>query len=210
MKDNIDRLLEAVEHPERFSDAELNELLDSSEACETYYTMRKTADVFAEASESDIDAEWRSFAANHARKKYGLFRVPYSRPAAAVVIAIIASIAVVAATLGIKNSLERTEQPNVANHEFAAVSSAIESESIFSESSPALETIVFRDATLESIVDSLCVFYGVSANYQGETAKALRLYFKWNQEQPLGEVIDQLNSFGQISIDLKDNSLTVE
>lgn len=211
MKDNIDRLLEAVEHTERFTDSELDELLETKETREMYGVMRKTSDALFETPVPDIDAEWHSFTENHARNTSWIFRVLGMRPAAAVAIGVIASIAVVAATFGIKNSLGSASQPvSTATDEVAGVSNIADSDSILAEIATTPETVVFRDATLEEIVDSLCLFYGVSAKFNGTTAKTLRLYFKWNQEQSLSEVVEQLNSFGRINIALQNNALTVE
>lgn len=211
MKDNIDRLLEAVEHTECFTDAELDELFDTKEAREMYSVMRKTSDALFETPVPDIDAEWHSFTEKHARKTAWIFRVFGMRPAAAVAIGIIASIAVVAATFGIKNSLESASQPVLTDtHEVAGVNNITDTDSIVAEIVSTPETVVFRDATLEEIVDSLCLFYGVSAKFNSKTAKTLRLYFKWNQEQSLCEVVEQLNSFGQINIMVQNNTLTVE
>ena len=49
MKDNIDRLLDALEHPENYSDAEVEQILADPEAREVYDMLHKAADVSASA-----------------------------------------------------------------------------------------------------------------------------------------------------------------
>lgn len=41
MKDNIDRLLDALEHPENYTDAEVEQILADPEAREVYDMLRK-------------------------------------------------------------------------------------------------------------------------------------------------------------------------
>ena len=44
MKDNIDRLLDALEHPENYSDADVEQLLTDPEARNVYDMLQKPAD----------------------------------------------------------------------------------------------------------------------------------------------------------------------
>ena len=59
MNDNTDLLLEAIEHPERFSDDELSKLLQDPDTRELYLILTKTADAIAEPPVIDIDHEWK-------------------------------------------------------------------------------------------------------------------------------------------------------
>lgn len=208
MKDNIDRLLEAVEHPGKLSDAELGALLETSEAAEIYDMMRKASDALADTTVPDVDAEWRRFSTIHRRPGRNYF---FSRPAAAVAGVLIASLAVVAASLGIKYSMDRRDNAGIEEMPIAASAVAMSvSDSIVAEKTAECTELVFRDTTLEEIIDSFCSYYGATAVFRNNDAKKLRLYFKWNQAQTLNEVVDQLNSFGQINIVLKDNSIIVD
>lgn len=68
MKDNIDLLLDALEHPENYSDAEVEQILADPEAREVYDMLRKTADVSAPVSEINLDEEWRRFEAKQPKR----------------------------------------------------------------------------------------------------------------------------------------------
>lgn len=214
MKDNADRLLEAVEHPERYSDEELAMLFNDSEVRNLYDTMTKTSGLLTETPEPDIDMEWRRFAAANRKKK--LLRLPFSRHAAAAVVAIVASLAMVAATIGIKYTIEHpapqetdVRQPYEATEGTSGTDIAVQ-DSMTPESLPVPETRVFSDETLERIIVEICEYYGASAEFKSAAAKNLRLYFKWDQSQPLSDVVDQLNNFEQIDITLDKEVITVE
>ncbi len=85
MNDKTDRLLEAIEHPERFSDEELNALLSEPEIRELYDLMSKTSDAVAETPVYDLDKEWDTFVTNHYRSKNFILKF-FNRHAAAVMV----------------------------------------------------------------------------------------------------------------------------
>ena len=58
MKDRTDRLFEAIEHPDRFSDDEIQEMLNDPCMQELYKQICKTADALTTTEEPDIDREW--------------------------------------------------------------------------------------------------------------------------------------------------------
>ena len=69
MKGNINRLLDALEHPENYSDAEVEQILTDSEAREVYDMLRKTADASAPVAEINLDEEWRRFEAKQPKRR---------------------------------------------------------------------------------------------------------------------------------------------
>lgn len=139
-----------------------------------------------------------------------------SRNAAAVVIALVGTLAVVAATIGVTHyfiadkelaQTEQTEpqkQTDIANANFAPT------DTIPSETTPLAEIIVFKGENLEKILADMSGYYGVTVKFNKDAAKSLQLYFEWDQSLPLNEVVEQLNNFEQINITLTDKALTVK
>lgn len=219
MKDNIDRLLDALEHPEKYSDAEVEQLLTDPEAREVYDILRKTADVSAPVPEINIDDEWRRFEAKQPKRRPVILRwlsFMASRNAAAVVIALVGTLAVVAATIGVThyfiadNELTQTEQTEPQKRTNIANANVAPTGTIPSETTPLPETIVFKGENLERILADIAEYYGATVKFNQDAAKSLKLYFEWNQSLPLNEVVEQLNNFEQIDITLTDKVLTVK
>lgn len=219
MEDKTDRLLEAMEHPGRFSDEEIRLMLEDDEARELYRLMSRTSDALTETKEPDLDNEWESFAAEHAEtihKPFYFFGMFSSRKVAAVLTGAV-SLAAVAATVAVTYSLSRPKVDEAAQitEETGIVLTKdtvnVNSDSI-SPLSPAAEptTVVFKDETFENVIGKIAGYYGVTVKYNSESAKALRLYFQWDQRLPLNEVVDQLNSFEQLSLKLSGNTITIE
>lgn len=221
MKDDIDRLLDAVEHPERFSDEELEKMFEDSETFEMYRLMGRTAYALTDTPEPDIDKEWQDFAkersgacrGNALRSFTGIF----SRNAAAVLICVGVSLAVVAATIGVRYSMRHSEEleeiTSVAESDLSGVREVeVEADAAkpitYSATTP--EQVIFMDEPLEKIISEIAAYYEVEVSYKSDSARQLRLYFQWDQSLGLEEVVNQLDSFDQIRIELSDNALTIE
>lgn len=161
MKDNIDRLLDALEHPENYSDADVEQLLANPEAREVYDMLRKTADASAPVSEINLDEEWRCFEAKQPKRRPVILRwlsFMASRNAAAVVTALVGTLAVVAATIGVTHyfnankEMAQTEQTEPQKQTAIADSNVAPTDTIPAETTPLPETIVFKGENLERIL----------------------------------------------------------
>ena len=219
MKDKIDRLLDALEHPENYTDTEVEQILSDPQAREVYDMMRKTADASAPVPQINLDEEWQRFEAKQTRRKPGILRwLPFmaSRNAAAVVLALVGTLAVVAATIGVthyigtQKDLAQTQQTEQQEQTAVAKTDIAPADTIPTEVAPLPETILFKGETLETILSDIARYYGTTVKFNQNAAKSLQLYFEWNQALPLNEVVEQLNNFEQINITLTDNVLTVK
>ena len=219
MKDKIDRLLDALEHPENYTDTEVEQILSDPQAREVYDMMRKTADASAPVPQINLDEEWQRFEAKQTRRKPVILRwLPFmaSRNAAAVVLALVGTLAVVAATIGVthyfgtQKDLAQTQQTEQQEQAVLAKTDIAPADTIPVEKVPLPQTILFKGETLETILADIAKYYGVSVKFNQDASKSLQLYFEWNQALPLNEVVEQVNNFEQINITLTDNVLTVK
>ncbi len=219
MKDNIDLLLNALEHPENYSDAEVEQILTDPEAREVYDMLRKTADASAQVSEINLDEEWRRFEAKQPKRGPILLRwqsFMASRNAAAVVIALVGTLALVGATIGVTHyfisnkEMAQTEQTEPQKQTAITHSNVASTDTIPDETTPLPETIVFKGENLERILADIAGYYGATVKFDQDAAKSLQLYFEWDQSLPLDKVVEQLNNFEQIDITLTDKVLTVK
>lgn len=219
MKDNIDRLLEVLEHPQNYSDAEVEQLLTDPEVRKVYDMLRKTADASAAVSEINLDEEWRRFEAKQPKRRPIILRwlsFMASRKAAAVVITLVGTLAVVAATIGVtyyfnaNKEIAQTEQAEPQEQTAIANPNVAPIDTIPAEKTPLPETIVFKGESLERIVADIARYYGATVKFNQDAAKSIQLYFEWDQALPLNDVVEQLNNFEQIDITLTDKVLTVK
>lgn len=70
--------------------------------------------------------------------------------------------------------------------------------------------VVFKDAELEKILSEMATFYNYKVVYQDEAVRHTRLYYTWDKQMPIEEIIETFNQFNRIHVTLKDRQLFVE
>lgn len=215
--DKIDRLLDAIENPDRYSEKEIKALLSDPEVKEVYNLLDKTKATLTPISTPDIDAEWDRFSNLHPTKQhctYHIFNL-FSRNVAASIAIGVASLATVAAVVGasVNYALNKNTDNQIAEVAPTTKENVASSDTILVvEEAPAVapETIVFDNEPLETIINRIAEYYDYKAEFSTDAPKALRLYFRWNQAQTIHDVVESLNNFEQIQITLKDKTLKID
>lgn len=215
--DKIDKLLDTIEHPERYSDAEMKMMLADPEVKRVYEMLDKTKASLTPISTPNVDAEWESFRNAHGNiqttGKFNIFNLLSHKVAASIAIGI-ASLAAVAAVVGVSvNYAINKKTGDIVEVVPTAKENIISSDTIVViEEAPdeAPETIAFDNEPLETIIHRIAQFYGYTAEFSTDAPKSLRLYFRWNQALPLDEIVERLNNFEQINLTVKDKTIKIE
>lgn len=217
MMDNLDRLLDAIEHPGKYPDEELNALLSDHELRRAYRLMAASRSSMIEQSDPDVDSEWQRFSARHlSQRKPFVLRLIGRRPVAAAAIAALVSLAAVAAGITItkrvnlrdKEVAETVQAYDGASDRVEAIAFGPDSLTAQADSA-AVSIVTFKDETLVDILAAMGRRYGLEVEFKNPDARRLRLYFNWNPAISLEETVEQLNNFEQINISLRNNKLIV-
>ena len=83
------------------------------------------------------------------------------------------------------------------------------SSSTVPEDSIPAETHVFDNVAFDEMLNEIARHYQAEVVFQNDEVRQLRFYFVWYQEQPLDKVVEALNHFERINIELDDKKLTV-
>ena len=70
--------------------------------------------------------------------------------------------------------------------------------------------IRYDEAQLQKILTEMAGFYRLRLAWKDEDAKAMRLFYQWDQHQEPKEAIRRLNMFERIHLELSDSTITVE
>ncbi len=217
--DKIDKLLDAIEHPERYTDAEIAAMLQDPETKEVRELLDKTKASLQHLQIPDVESEWKAFENKHrgagSRNRFSIFRL-MSRNVAASIAVVIASFAAVAAVVGVSVNYFSKQEASSPSQTVETVGAEMkvlsdttaEGEEIIKTATP--ETIVFDNETLETIITKIAGYYGYQAKFTANAYKALRLYFKWDQALPIEDVIGSLNNFEQIHLSIEDKTIKVD
>ena len=199
--DKLTQVLDAIEHPERYSDEQLQELLNDEQCAEYYRLMCDATSAYAsthEESEAEIEAEWQRFTANHTPQ------VSVWRKVAAVFIGflLISGLSLAAITY-IKHSNEKELLPPNTQTTPPLQQST-------TPPTATADTITFENAELQDILTELGNHYGLRTEYRKEEARHTRLYIKWNKAEEAQVMIERLNHFEKVNITLDHDLMIAE
>ncbi len=216
--DKIDRLLDAIEHSDRYTPTEIEAMLQDPEVKEVSGLLDKTKSSLQTLRTPDTDAEWKRFEKNHPTSKdkhrFWLAGKLSRNIAATVAIAIVSFTAVAAiVSIGINQLNQRQEASRPTDfkteyHEVITMSDSVKSVKSFNNKTP--EIIVFDNEPLRTIAGKIAEYYGYTVEFNNESSESLRLYFRWNQEDTIEEVVERLDNFEQIHIIIKDKTVKID
>lgn len=215
--DKYDIVLDIIEHPEKYTSARLSEMLSDPETREIYNVLVKTQSAAKSRdtmSSAEVEEEWKRFERAHPTSRFRFLGL--SGRAASIALLIVSSVVAFAVGITIKVSLDRgntDEAVVVAARGDAAQSSAAVRDTIAppSESPSAKPTspVLFDNASLGEIIETIAKTYGVKARFEVEAKRQLRLFYKFDPNNTLQSIVDQLNNFEQIDITLEGSELVV-
>lgn len=200
--DNLDRLLDALDRPETYSDAELEQLLASADF-KLVHAMRAS---LQPASDPDVEAEWASFMLANAPRRRPVWRRIAAAVAAAVSLAAVAGIGLMLHEYsgpagGAATGAPATDTDTVVQSVPADAAESVEQEDAF---------VVFDNVPLSDILGQIAQGHGVELQINSERSAALRLYFRWERAATLDATVDRLNAFEHIHITLSGNTVTID
>ena len=230
-KDKIDLLLSMQEHPEKYSDEQLKQMLaNDPELAELMEQLAQTkrALMKQEVNEEavDIDSEWQKFVGEHAAemasqtsKEMQEPTVPTGRrllsilpkKAAAGIVGILLMAGVAFAAIHVVRMIDGADpKPEVEQSEATRAKASSSADVDKSDADAALEPIVFDNVTLEEMLTRIAAAYGKEVVFERDEARQLRFHFVWKRNETLDATLRRLNLFESITVELKDNKIIIE
>lgn len=220
-KDKLELLLDMTEHPERYSEQELERLLDDGECRELYQLMTEANQAFEvrkaeRVTDEVMQEEWEKFAGRHYPASDTKMPAPASafrklRKLAAMLIGVVMLSGMAYAAVYISKMQHREKAPE--KKEVTATATA--SKPVMAQTEDRRDTVTvqprqFENVALEQIVSELAARYMLKVEFRNEKAKAVRLYFQWNPQDSAAKVVETLNMFNQVRVSIVDGTIIVE
>lgn len=230
-----DMLLNLLEHPEKYSETQKDELLGDEEVNELYQQLIETRQSldFAMSKEKmkmpSIDAEWEKLKEEKQQKEEmsqnaetqqtaKLFPLwsPMRKVAAVAAVLVVSGITFAAIHL-----VTRSHQPSDnSNTELVAS----QKDSIQQVSAPQKSNIeektdsaslaqlplVYENAELQNILTPIAGHFHLQVTYQNESARHIRLFLQLEKNMSLDDIIELLNHFEKVNIRHEGQTLIVE
>ena len=209
-KDKTDLLLSMQEHPEKYTDEQLKQMLaDDPELAELMEQLAQTKRAMmkqeVEEETVDVDAEWQKFVGRRTR----LSILP--KKAAAGIVGVLLMAGVAYAAIHVVKMIEGTGMnPKVEQTEATGVKRSSSADADKLNADAVLEPIVFDNVTLEEMLPQIAAAYGKEVVFERDEARQLRFHFVWKRNETLDATLRRLNLFESITVELKDNKLIVK
>lgn len=230
-----DILLNLLEHPEKYSETQKNELLGDEEVNELYQQLIETRQSldFAKSKEKmkmpSIDAEWEKLKEEKQQKEEmnqnaetqqtaKLFSLwsPMRKVAAVAAVLVVSGITFAAIHL-VTRSHQTSDKHNtelVASRKDSIQQVSAPQKSNIEEktdsASLAQLPLVYENAELQNILTPIAGHFHLQVTYQNESARHIRLFLQLEKNMSLDDIIELLNHFEKVNIRHEGQTLIVE
>lgn len=235
-----DMLLDLLEHPEKYSETQKDELLGDEEVNELYQQLIETRQSldFAKSKEGmkmpSIDAEWEKLkyemtlkeklqkdeTKQNAETQPTAKQLPLWSPMRKVA-AVAAVLVVSGITFAAIHLVTRSHQPSDKNNTELVAS---QKDSIQQVSAPQKSNIeekadsaslvqlplVYENAELQNILTPIAGHFHLQVTYQNESARHIRLFLQLEKNMSLDDIIELMNHFEKVNIRREGQTLIVE
>ena len=200
-EEKLKRLLEMQEHPERYTEEEILQMMADKECRQLYEQMVRATDAMFEAKQFD-NVECNT----HNTQPSKLFKI------AAIFIGVLLFSGITYAAIHyVRNSIFDQSPSQVEKVGNTANSSLSNPQSqLAAQDSTLLKPVVFEDAELVNILKEVAAYYHYETVYKRDDVKHIRLYFTWDKSMPVEATVEMFNKFERIHITLKDTQMIIE
>lgn len=224
--DKFEKILDIIDHQEKYSDEEIREILQDEECRKLYQTMMEVDSALENPSPIiNVDEEWEKFSQEHqlqeeatqnAAQEAASHPITSWRKLAASIagFVLISGIAFAAIHTCIKRSQESTQvtadtHPEVIKSDSAKQVAAKDSLTHPKPEKPAIHK-TFENVAFEQMISEIASYYDLQVKFENNEDKTLRLYYEWDSHLSIENIVKELNQFENVNIELQQNELIVK
>ena len=214
--DKFEKILDIIDHQEKYSDEEIREILQDEECRKLYQTMMEVDSALESPSPINVDEEWEKFSQKHQLQEEATHPITSWRKLAASFagFVLISGIAFAAIHTYIKRSQGPT-QVTADTHPEAIKSDSIKQvagKDFLTHPKPEKPAIhkTFENVAFEQMISEIASYYDLQVKFENNEDKTLRLYYEWNSHSSIENIVKELNQFENVNIELQQNELIVK
>ena len=237
--DKFEKILDIIDHQEKYSDEEIREILQDEECRKLYQTMMEVDSALLQQnlntqasishspddalssnsslgnSSPNIDEEWEKFSQKHQLQEASHPITSWRKLAASIAgFVLISGIAFAAIHTYIKRSQEPTQvtadtHPEVIKSDSAKQVAVKDSLTHPKPEKPAIHK-TFENVAFEKMLSEIASYYDLQVKFENNEDKTLRLYYEWNSHSSIENIVKELNQFENVNIELQQNELIVK
>ena len=237
--DKFEKILDIIDHQEKYSDEEIREILQDEECRKLYQTMMEVDSALLQQnlntqasishspddalssnsslgnSSPNIDEEWEKFSQKHQLQEASHPITSWRKLAASIAgFVLISGIAFAAIHTYIKRSQEPTQvtadtHPEAIKSDSAKQVARKDSLTHPKPEKPAIHK-TFENVAFEQMISEIASYYDLQVKFENNEDKTLRLYYEWNSHSSIENIVKELNQFENVNIELQQNELIVK
>ena len=214
--DKFEKILDIIDHQEKYSDEKIHEILQDEECRKLYQTMVEVDSALESPSPIiNVDEEWEKFSQKHQLQEVSHPITSWRKLAASIAgFVLISCIAFAAIHTYIKRSQETTQvtadtHPEVIKTDSAKQVAAKDSLTHPKPEKPAIHK-TFENVAFEQMLSEIASYYDLQVKFENNEDKTLRLYYEWNSHSSIENIVKELNQFENVNIELQQNELIVK
>ena len=237
--DKFEKILDIIDHQEKYSDEEIREILQDEECRKLYQTMMEVDSALLQQnlntqasishspddvvssvsslgnSSPNIDEEWEKFSQKHQLQEVSHPITSWRKLAASIAgFVLISGIAFAAIHTYIKRCQETTQVTAGTHPEVIKSDSVKQVAGKDSLTHPKPEKPVihktFENVAFEQMISEIASYYDLQVKFENNEDKTLRLYYEWNSHSSIENIVKELNQFENVNIELQQNELIVK
>ena len=200
-----DLLLQMMEQPHQYTAEEWQDILADDE-CRELYTLMSITQSAVDAARADkevtdemIDGEWQRLSSVQSSFQLRKFAAMF------VGILMLSGIAFAAIHI-ISHSDSHKEKDNVA---VSNVSPLTQQAPLPQDTTAAPQPKLYDNVPLGEIFEELSSYYQIKAVYRNDATRQIRLFYQWKPDYTIEKVVDMLNNFEWLQLELKNDTLYV-
>lgn len=213
-----EQLLHMMERPHDYSADEWQEVMKDDECRELYTLMAATRSTLAAEQADDrltdeaIDAEWQRLKAQHLSTKpnqKSILRHSQFMKAAAAFIGVLLMSGIALAAISIVRQSQQQQQPKATATETTTRAKAQDIRSQAESPDSTAQPRLYDNVALGEMLADLAVHYHIQVVYRNDAASQLRLFYRWKPEYTIEKVVEMLNNFEWLQLELQHDTLFV-
>lgn len=222
--DKFEKILDMIDHQEKYTDDEIREILRDEECRKLYQTMQEVDSALLkhQVTEANVDEAWEKFSEEHHLEESAetipmqpATRFSWRKKAASVAGFILVSGIAFAA---IHTYIRKSQEPMLIaeNAEQGAVDDSVKNDTaqVASASAAKVEKPAihktFENVAFSQMMAEIAAYYDLQVKFESDEAKSLRLYYEWDSHTKIEDVIKELNQFENVDIALQGNEIIVK
>ena len=204
--EKIERLLDMIEHPEHYTEEEMQKILADEETREYYDLIIKADDAYTKSHDVDVDKALQEFETKH------LQHFSWSKIAAVFIGILLVSGVTYAAIVLNRNPSEKqvSQKAQIGRVITDKAAKNIDTETTDTDTTTTQKGQSFDNVELQTILDDISSYYKLNVVYNSDKSRHLRLHFYWDKTKDAETIVESLNHFENVNITLTDSKIDVK